>query len=107
MTGILENTTDGFFALDADWKFIYVNPKAASLLDCSRDELFGEDSGQDFPNSAVRFSKANYRKIMAEGIAVEFEASDATGKRWFEVHAYPSGGGISVFFRDINRAQDD
>ena len=39
MTGILENTTDGFLALDSDWKFIYVNPKAASLLDCSRDEL--------------------------------------------------------------------
>ena len=38
---------------------------------------------------------------MAEGNAVEFEASDATGTR-FEVHAYPSGQGISVFFRDVN-----
>ena len=26
-----------------------------------------------------------------------------TGNHWFEVHAYPSGQGISVFFRDVNR----
>ena len=32
---------------------------------------------------------------------MEFEAGDSTGKVWFEMHAYPSGGGISVFFRDV------
>ena len=32
MTNILENTTDGFFALDRDWKFTYVNPEAEVLL---------------------------------------------------------------------------
>jgi len=31
---------------------------------------------------------------------VEFEASDRAGKIWFEVHAYPGGSGVSVFFRD-------
>jgi Signal transduction histidine kinase len=34
-------------------------------------------------------------------VGVEFEAGDSTGKVWFEMHAYPSGGGISVFFRDV------
>ena len=103
MTGILENTTDGFLALDADWKFIYVNPKAASLLDCSRDELLGESFWQKFPKVCGSLFETDYRQKMAEGTALEFEATDATGNRWFEVHAYPSGQGISVFFRDINR----
>src|SRR5207302_5242004 len=31
----------------------------------------------------------------------EFEASDAAGRIWFEMRAYPSGRGISVFFRDV------
>jgi len=28
MANILENTTDGFFAFDHQWKFIYLNPEA-------------------------------------------------------------------------------
>ena len=38
---------------------------------------------------------------MEEKVAVEFEATDSEGKTWFEVQAYPSNGGVSVFFRDI------
>jgi len=38
---------------------------------------------------------------MSDQTAVEFEATDVNGKTWFEVHSYPSGGGMSVFFRDI------
>ncbi|MBA3273147.1 MAG: response regulator, partial [Chthoniobacterales bacterium] len=52
----------------------------------------------------------NYRHVMAEQVAEEFEASDADGKSWFEVHAYPSGDGISVFFRDVTerkRSEDE
>src|ERR1700693_769482 len=37
---------------------------------------------------------------MSEQVAVEFEASDAQGQVWFELLAYPSGGGVSVFLRD-------
>jgi PAS domain S-box-containing protein len=103
MTGILENTTDGFLALDSDWKFIYVNPKAVSLLDSSREELLGESFWDKFPKVRGALFETDYRRKMAEGSAFEFEATDATGNNWFEVHAYPSGQGISVFFRDINR----
>ncbi len=47
---------------------------------------------------------------MTEQVAVEFEATDSEGKTWFEVQAYPSNGGVSVFFRDISerkRAEDE
>ena len=103
MTAILENTTDGFLALDSDWKFIYVNPKAASLLDCSRSELLGESFWKKFPKVCGSLFETDYRRKMAEGSALEFEATDATGTQWFDVHAYPNGQGISVFFRDIDR----
>src|SRR5437879_12976140 len=38
---------------------------------------------------------------MSEQVAIEFEASDPSGKVWFELLAYPSGGGVSVFLRDV------
>src|SRR5438876_11961017 len=47
---------------------------------------------------------------MAEQTTVEVEACDPRGTKWFEVHAYPSGGGVSAFFRDVTerkRAEDD
>ena len=38
MTEILEKTTDAFFAVDREWKFIYLNPEAETLLGRRRDE---------------------------------------------------------------------
>ena len=101
MTNILENTTDGFFAVDEDWKFTYLNPEAEVLLERNRDELIGAKLWDKLPDLKGSLFDANYRKVMAEQVAVEFEASAADGKNWFEVHAYPSGDGVSVFFRDI------
>ncbi len=47
---------------------------------------------------------------MANGAAMDFEASDPQGGIWFELHAYPSGTGLSVFFRDVSerkRAEEE
>ena len=101
MKNILENTTDGFFAVDREWKFTYLNAEAEVLLDRGREDLIGAELWEKFPDLKASVFETNYRKVMDENVAVEFEASDAAGKTWFEVHAYPSGGGVSVFFRDI------
>lgn len=101
MTNILENTTDGFFALDYQWRFAYLNAEAESLLGRSREELAGASIWEKFPEFSDSIFETNYRKVMSDQVALEFEASDRSGKTWFEVHAYPSGGGVSVFFRDI------
>jgi len=101
MTNILENTTDGFFALDREWKFTYVNPEAEILLARKRDDLYGGDLWEKFPALIGSPFETHYRQVMQEQVPAEFEASDADGKTWFEVHAYPSGDGVSVFFRDI------
>ena len=101
MTNILENTTDGFFALDHDWRFTYVNPEAELLLARSRDELYGAELWEKFPDLKGSLFETNYRKVMDERTGIEFEASDPEEKTWSEVNAYPSGDGISVFFHDI------
>ncbi|PYK60645.1 MAG: hypothetical protein DME43_04545, partial [Verrucomicrobia bacterium] len=110
LTDILENTTDGFFALDYAWRFTYVNPEAEALFGRSRRELLGGELWQTFPELRGTAFEQNYRQVMAEQAPVEFEACDPHGTKWFEVHAYPSGGGVSAFFRDVTerkRAEDD
>jgi two-component system cell cycle sensor histidine kinase/response regulator CckA len=111
LTDILENTTDGFFALDYAWRFTYVNPQAEKLFGRARKELLGGELWQKFPELRNTPFEQNYRQVMANQTPAEFEACEPNGTtRWFEVHAYPSGGGVSAFFRDVTerkRAQDD
>ncbi|MEY2519544.1 MAG: hypothetical protein QOF24_1303 [Verrucomicrobiota bacterium] len=102
MTNILEKTTDGFFAVDSEWKLTYVNAEAERMVGRKRDELLGGLLWERFPELIGSVSQANYEKVMADKVAIEFESSDANGKLWHEIHAYPSNGGISVFFRDIS-----
>src|SRR4051812_10940223 len=110
LTDTLENTTDGFFAVDYAWRFTYVNPQAEKLLGRSRKELLNGELWQKFPELRGTPFELNYREVMAEQAPIEFEACDPSGTKWFEVHAYPSGGGVSAFFRDVTerkRAEDD
>ena len=102
MTNILENTTDGFFAVDSNWKVTYLNAEAEVMIGRSRNELLGGVLWERFPELVGSVFQTNYEKVMAEQVAIEFEACDPTGKIWYEVHAYPSNGGVSVFFRDIS-----
>src|SRR5207253_3056749 len=110
MTDILEKTSDGFFAVDRDWKFTFVNRQAEKLLDRRREDLIGKDFWMEFPDFTRDAFEGNYRRAMSEQVAVEFEASDAAGQVWFELLAYPSGGGVSVFVRDVTerkRAEEE
>ncbi|MEO7724172.1 MAG: response regulator [Chthoniobacterales bacterium] len=101
MTDILEKTSDGFFAVDADWNFTYLNAEAEVLFEAGRASFLGQNLWTKFPEMAGTIFEENYRAVMRDQIAIEFEALDSQGKNWYEVHSYPSGGGISVFFRDI------
>ena len=101
MTDILENTSDGFFAVDAEWRFTFVNPEAEKLLGRRRQDLIGREMWSEFLELNGGVFEHSCRRVLSEQAAVEFESSDATGKLWFEVHAYPSGGGVSVFLRNV------
>ena len=48
LENILENTTDGFFAVDRDWKFTHLNPEAEVLLRRKREELSARSFGRSF-----------------------------------------------------------
>ena len=110
MSDILEKTSDGFFAVNTDWNFTYLNAEAERMLGAKREALLGRHLWDTFPHLAGTVFEENFRKVMTEHNAIEFEALDANGKSWFEVHSYPSGGGMSVFLRDITerkRAEDE
>jgi len=101
MTDILEKTSDGFFAVDRNWRFTFINPQAEKLLGHRREEILGKDLWMAVPEFTGIALAKNYQRAMSEQVAVEFEASDSTGRVWYELLVYPSGGGVSVFLRDV------
>lgn len=102
MTNILEKTTDGFFAVDSDWKLTYLNAEAEKMVRCKREDVLGRLLWEQFPWLIGSVFQANFERVMAERVAIEFEAVDASGTIWYDVRAYRSNGGVSVFFRDVS-----
>ena len=99
---ILESITDGFIALDADWRFIYVNAEAERINGMKREEMIGKSHWEVFPAAIGTAVDREFRRAVAERISVDFENYYQPWDRWFAVKAYPArDGGLSVFYQDI------
>jgi len=108
-TGILSSITDASFALDLDWRFTYVNVEAERLLRKTRQELIGNRVWDIFPEAVGSTFQREYERAVAEQITVEVVDFYPPLETWFEVRAYPSPEGLSIYFRDVTerrRAQE-
>ena len=99
----LESITDGFFTLDGDWRFSYVNSEAGRLLQREPGSLLGRNVWEAFPEVAGTVFETEYREAVASGHAAHFEAHNRLLDLWVEVNAYPSDEGLAVYFRDIGQ----
>lgn len=102
LAAILAGISDAFFAVDGDWRFTYVNPKAEDLLERPAYELLGRPVWERFPPGPGSRFEAGFRRAVETGEPESFEARYEPLDRWFEVRAHPSRDGLSVFFQDIN-----
>ena len=98
----LDAVSEGFIVLDREWRVAFVNPAAERFMRKSRAEVLGQSLWEIFPDAASRRFGVEYRRAVADNVPVQFEEFyPAPLEAWFEVRAYPSAEGLSVFFRDI------
>ena len=104
---ILESVTDAFYAMDKDWRFTYLNDRAVRLAsqlageEFTREGLLGRTLWETLPAVVGTSIEDEYRRAVREGRTAVFEYPYPGGGRVFEVHAYPSEQGLSVYFRDV------
>lgn len=98
---VLERVTDGFYALDREWRFTYINAAAERIFNRPREEMLGKDVWTEFASALETPVYAAYQQAMAEGAPIELEFSYPAFDAWYLVNAYPSEDGLSVFFRDV------
>jgi len=101
LASILESITDGFFALDRQWRFTYVNREAERLVGRTREELLGKSVWECFPLLVGSAWEREYRRALDENVPVHFESYYAPLDDWFETHAYPSEAGLTIYMRSI------
>ncbi len=97
---VLERITDGFFALDAQWRIAYINAQARRLLHAPQD-CIGQHWLDVFPKARGRLFEREYHRAMRDQKPVQFVEFSATAELWLEVKAYPSVDGLSIYFRDV------
>jgi PAS domain S-box-containing protein len=105
LSDVLERISDAFFALDDQWRFTYVNEKAALLLHRQRADLLGKIIWEEFPETATSAFYDQYRRAVETQSAIAFADYYPPLDSWFEVHAYPSPEGLSVYFEDASEKQ--
>jgi PAS domain S-box-containing protein len=99
---LLESITDGFFALDREWRFTWTNTEGERLMQFRKDEILGHRFQELFPDAGGTVADREFNRVMGDRVVVEFEDYYGRWDRWFHVKAYPAAdGGISVFFEDI------
>jgi PAS domain S-box-containing protein len=100
---ILDRITDGFIALDNQWRLTYINRYAAEVYGRIRPagELLWKVIWEEFPGLIGSVAEKEYRRAMAEQVTTKFEMHYEPLRGWFEVTAYPSREGLSVYFKEI------
>ncbi|HET9985001.1 MAG TPA: PAS domain S-box protein [Longimicrobiales bacterium] len=101
LTRVLEATSDGFVALDAEWRYTYVNGQAGRLLGRDPAALIGKRVWTEFPEAVGEPMQRALERAVAEGRPVRIEVYYPPFDRWYENRICPYAGGVAVFFQDV------
>ncbi|MHB8209358.1 PAS domain-containing sensor histidine kinase [Mucilaginibacter sp.] len=98
---ILESIDDAFFAVDENWTVTYWNKMAEKVLQTQKHNVIDRHLWEVFSGSVGSLSYQQYHEAIRTNEAVHFEDHYAPLDVWYEISAYPTGKGLSVYFKDI------
>jgi PAS domain S-box-containing protein len=98
---VLASISDGFLALDHDWRFTFLNAKVEALTGKRREDLLGKCIWEEFRQAENTPFYGRLHRAQREQQPQEFEYYHARLRRWLEVRVFPSLRGVSVYISDI------
>ena len=100
---LLESINDAFFSLSRDWIVQYWNNVAEKILQTPKELILGKQLWSVFKTSIGSLSYKYYHEAMESGEVKHFEDYYEVLDKWYDISAYPSESGLSVFFKDITQ----
>ena len=101
LEAVLRSISDGFIALDRDWRYVSVNDRACESMGMRREEILGRRIWDLYPDTVGTRFEAELRRAAAGRETRVFEYYYPERDRWYENRAYPSEDGLSIFFAEI------
>ena len=99
---ILGSISDAFYAVDKDWNFTFFNKEAENLLGKQSGEVLGKNLWELFIPTLGTELETVYKRVAKKGKAESFEYLYPGNGSWYEINTYPSNGGVSVYFKNID-----
>lgn len=103
VSDILKSINDGFFALNHNWVYTYVNENAAIMFQQDSKNLVGKNIWEEFPDLIGTETHQIMHEVMKKKIEHHFQTYFNKMDSWFEMSVYPYSDGISVFFQEITQ----
>lgn len=101
VTLIFENLSEALMALDEHSRITFLNRKAETLLQSSRNDLLGQNIWTVFPEAIGSAAAERYRYAIENQESVSIRTYHPRLQAWFKVRADPFEGGLLLYFDDI------
>ncbi|WP_161971687.1 PAS domain S-box protein [Flavobacterium silvisoli] len=99
---ILGSISDAFFAVDKNWNFTYFNKEAEKLLDKKSEEVLGKNIWTELKAAKGTELETIYRRVAKSRVSESYEYYYPGNNSWYEINTYPSSGGVSSYFKNID-----
>ncbi|WP_411965120.1 PAS domain S-box protein [Haloferax sp. YSMS24] len=103
---VFERIDDGFLAVDEELHCVYVNERAATLLEREAAELYGETLWNSAEPERLAEFRDGFEHVLATGDPVTCESYLDDEGRWLTATIYPSEHGLSVYLRDVTERRE-
>ncbi len=110
MENMLESLSDGFCAVDRDWRITYINGRALDMiapLDKSRAGLVGRNLWDEFEDLHGTSVAQDCLRAMEQRETVVRDFYYARLQCWVEMRLHPSPDGLTLYFQDITQRKLD
>lgn len=103
MREILASIGEAFLHLDQEWRFTYVNSRAAQMEGYLHEsELLGKNFWEVSPYLIGTPIEHYFRQVMETRKPAAFEVFHPRDRHWYDIRVYPADqGGITSFHADI------
>jgi PAS domain S-box-containing protein len=98
---VLASISDGFVALDNDWRFTFINAAAERIWKRKAEDMLGKTILDTLKVDYSNPFHANYLDSKRSGEPTFFTAYSDIFGLWLEVRGYPHPGGFTFFFHDV------
>ncbi|WP_033541182.1 GAF domain-containing sensor histidine kinase [Planococcus sp. CAU13] len=101
VNSVIESITDGFFVLNKNWEYVYLNRHQFLPGGKKVAEVLGKNVWETYPEMVDTIIYTEFHRAMEERVTVRFEAQSEAEDYWYEVTAYPYDDGICCMLKNI------